>query len=322
MSSTTPCGAPTSSPTAELTTAKPPPRGSGSSATAPRSRTLASRCGLTGKRTRTTQLMWTQNGRRAWAKLAVRARHRRGDAALDRGSREDPRQRCRAPANSKASWSAANRPCRCTSRQWWRRATDRLREAATLTATLRAARALVGELAVASRDREEHDREQTRLHEELTTANEDAAEALEATRRMGTGWKRVTDALGLPEEATPSQAKAQLACIDELVGAHDAAADTPSADRHDREGPGGVRARRAGACPRTRARAERAGRHHDRRHPPRRGIDGPRRSRDPGSARATRTGALQSTAGRSRAAREAARDALGRLAARAGVTRR
>ena len=96
-------------------------------------------------------------------------------------------------------------------------------EATTLAATLRAARALVGELADAARNREEHDREQTRLEEELTTASEDAAEALEASAAWKTGWKRATDALGLAEEATPSQAKAQLACIDELVGAHDAA---------------------------------------------------------------------------------------------------
>jgi uncharacterized protein YhaN len=96
-------------------------------------------------------------------------------------------------------------------------------EATTLAATLRAARALVGELADAARDREEHDREQTRLEEELTTASEDAAEALEASAAWKTGWKRATDALGLAEEATPSQARAQLACIDELVGAHDAA---------------------------------------------------------------------------------------------------
>jgi uncharacterized protein YhaN len=99
-----------------------------------------------------------------------------------------------------------------------------LKETATLTATLRGARALVGELTVASRDRAEHKREQTRLLEELATANGNAAEALEARGTWDTGWKRVTDALGLPHDATPKQAKAQLACIDELVGVHDAAA--------------------------------------------------------------------------------------------------
>ena len=98
-----------------------------------------------------------------------------------------------------------------------------LAETTTLAATLRTARALVGELADVARDREEHDRQQTRLEEELTTASEGAAEALEANAAWKTGWKRATDALGLPEEATPSQAKAQLACIDELVGAHNAA---------------------------------------------------------------------------------------------------
>jgi uncharacterized protein YhaN len=93
----------------------------------------------------------------------------------------------------------------------------------TLTATLRAARALVGELAVASRDRVEHERVQNRLLEELGTASENAAEAVEARAAWDAGWKRVTDALGLPHDVTPSQAKAQLACIDELVGVHDAA---------------------------------------------------------------------------------------------------
>ena len=99
-----------------------------------------------------------------------------------------------------------------------------LNEAATFTATVRAARALVGELAVASRDRAEHEREQTRLLEELATANGNAAEAVEARAAWNTGWKLVTDALKLPQDATPAQAKAQLACIDELLGAHDAAA--------------------------------------------------------------------------------------------------
>ncbi len=99
-----------------------------------------------------------------------------------------------------------------------------LKETATLTATVRAARALVGELAVASRDRAEHEREQTRLLEELATVNGNAAEAVEARAAWDTGWKRVTDALGLPHDATPAQAKAQLACIDALVGVHDAAA--------------------------------------------------------------------------------------------------
>ena len=84
----------------------------------------------------------------------------------------------------------------------------------TLTATLRAARALVAELAVASRDRAEHEREQIRLLEELATASENATEATEARAAWDTGWKRVTDALGLPDDATPAQAKAQLACID------------------------------------------------------------------------------------------------------------
>lgn len=95
---------------------------------------------------------------------------------------------------------------------------------ATLTATLRAARDLVAELAIASRDRAEHEREQMRLFEELATANENAAEASEARAAWDTGWKRVTDALGLPHDATPAQAKAQLICTDELVGVHDAAA--------------------------------------------------------------------------------------------------
>ena len=94
----------------------------------------------------------------------------------------------------------------------------------TLTATLRAARDLVGELTVASRDRAEHEREQTRLLEELVMASENATEATEARAAWDTGWKRVTDALGLPDDATPAQAKAQLACINELVGVHDAAA--------------------------------------------------------------------------------------------------
>jgi uncharacterized protein YhaN len=95
---------------------------------------------------------------------------------------------------------------------------------ATLTATLRAARDLVAQLGAASRDRAEYEREQMRLLEELATANEKAAEAIEARAAWDTGWKRVTDALGLPDDATPAQAKAQLACIDELVGVHDAAA--------------------------------------------------------------------------------------------------
>jgi uncharacterized protein YhaN len=94
---------------------------------------------------------------------------------------------------------------------------------ATLTATLRDARALVAELTVADRDRAEHEREQARLLEELGTASEDAAEAVEARTAWDAGWKRVTDALGLSHDATPAQAKAQLACIDELVGVHDAA---------------------------------------------------------------------------------------------------
>jgi uncharacterized protein YhaN len=99
-----------------------------------------------------------------------------------------------------------------------------LKETATLTATVRAARALVGELTVASRDRAEHEREQTRLLADAATANGNAAEAVEARAAWDIGWKRVTDALGLPHDATPAQAKAQLACIDELVGVHDAVA--------------------------------------------------------------------------------------------------
>ncbi len=99
-----------------------------------------------------------------------------------------------------------------------------LKETTTLTATLRAARALVDELGVASRDRAEHDREQTRLQEELATANENAAEAAEARAVWDAGWKRVTDALRLADDATPAQARAQMACIDELLDMHDTAA--------------------------------------------------------------------------------------------------
>lgn len=94
----------------------------------------------------------------------------------------------------------------------------------TLTATLRSARALVAELAVASRDRAEHEREQNRLLEELEAASENAAEAAKACAAWEVGWKRVTDALRLAHDASPAQAKAQLACVDDLVGVHDAAA--------------------------------------------------------------------------------------------------
>ena len=122
--------------------------------------------------------------------------------------------------------------------------------------------------------------------------------------RRGFRWKRVTDALGLPEDATPSQAKAQVACIDGfLVGAHDAAEalrrrigtiekDQEQFARDARE-----------LRPRTRARAERARPHRDRRHPPRRGIDGPWRSRDPRSVRPASAAPSPIDCGRSRAAR-------------------
>ncbi|HTZ85965.1 MAG TPA: AAA family ATPase [Solirubrobacteraceae bacterium] len=98
-----------------------------------------------------------------------------------------------------------------------------LKETVTLTATIRAARVLVTDLTVANRDIEEHEREQMRLLEELQTASENVNEAVEARIRWDTGWTRVTGALGLAEDATTAQAKAQLACIDELVSKHDAA---------------------------------------------------------------------------------------------------
>lgn len=76
-------------------------------------------------------------------------------------------------------------------------------------------------LRVAQRAHDEHERERARLADELTEARDRVEAAETALADWREAWSPMTETLGLAADATPAQARAQLAAVDELVAASD-----------------------------------------------------------------------------------------------------
>ena len=99
--------------------------------------------------------------------------------------------------------------------------TDPVQEPGSLSTTLRLARAAFAAATAARNAGEQHEHERARLADELAVAR-DRVEATETgLTEWRTAWRPITEALALPLDATPAQARAQLAVIDALLAASD-----------------------------------------------------------------------------------------------------
>jgi uncharacterized protein YhaN len=86
---------------------------------------------------------------------------------------------------------------------------------------LRQAKSLLSEVSAARATAIQSERDRARLRDELAEAGDRVTEAEDKLRTWAEEWVPLVEGLGLAADASPAQARAQLAVIDELVGAFD-----------------------------------------------------------------------------------------------------
>lgn len=94
-----------------------------------------------------------------------------------------------------------------------------------LKQVLARASSLLSEDSVARAAGAEYERDRTRLVEDLSDAQAAVTQAETALAGWTEDWQPVVEALGLPTDATPAQAQAQLAVVDKLVATFDGVAE-------------------------------------------------------------------------------------------------